>query len=273
MSDSIDKFSDSELKASYWYITHKLILRRLLAIFLACASVAFWFFVIWQMVFYAIDYTKEIYLIGQMASGKNQWINVLDSRRPADLQFSSIESVNVDSNRNDFLGEVANPNANWLAIFNYTFEENGAVKQDFILPGEKKYIMGLGIKGDANANISNVEWRKIPNYERLKDYRFQIEIANEEFKAGLKSGDPNTVEFDITNKSAYSYWSVGIQAFLYGNGSLSGVNAISMDKLKSGETRHVGINWNNQLPRIDSMEIVPDLNFLDENNIMPPEGE
>jgi len=46
-----------------------------------------------------------------------------------------------------------------------------------------------------------------------------------------------------------------------------------LEKLKAGETRKVDLYWYNRLPQITGVEIVPTVNFLADQNIIPPEGD
>ena len=265
--------TNRELKFSYWYITHKLALRRWLAIFLIIASVLIWFYVIFEMTFYAIDYNLEAYNLSRLASGQNSYLDGLETRAPKPLSFSPINILLGDDNRRDFFVEAANPNPNWLAVFNYKFtapDSGGESKWGFILPGEKKYLMGLGLENaESGLEIADLRWRRINDFERTKNERLRFNITSEEFQGGVAPGDPNSVSFNITNDSAYNYWEVGIQVFLWSGGQLAGVNYITINQLKTGETRKVELNWANRLPRIDSIQVIPDINILDENNIMP----
>ena len=277
MSETLPQnLTNRELKFSYWYITHKLALRRWLAIFLIIASVLMWFYVIFETTFYVIDYNLEAYNLSRLASGQNSYLDGLETRAPKPLSFSPINILLGDDNRRDFFVEAANPNPNWLAVFNYKFtapDSGGESKWGFILPGEKKYLMGLGLENaESGLEIADLRWRRINDFERTKNERLRFNITSEEFQGGVAPGDPNSVSFNITNDSAYNYWEVGIQVFLWSGGQLAGVNYITINQLKTGETRKVELNWANRLPRIDSIQVIPDINILDENNIMPQDS-
>lgn len=273
---SSQNLTDKELKFSYWYITHKLALRRWLVIFLIIASVLMWFYVIFAMTFYAIDYNLEAYNLSRLVSGQNSYLADLETRAPKPLSFSPINILSGDDNRRDFFVEAANPNPNWLAVFNYKFtapSSGGESKRGFILPGEKKYLMGLGLENsESGLEIADLQWRRINDFNRTKNERLRFNITNEEFQGGVAPSDPNAVSFNITNDSAYNYWEVGIQVFLWSGGQLAGVNYITINQLKTSETRKVELNWANRLPRIDSIQAIPDINILDNNNIMPPDS-
>ena len=77
------------------------------------------------------------------------------------------------------------------------------------------------------------------------------------------------MSFDIQNNSPYSYWTIDVQVKIYNGGVPAGINHILVNQLKSGETRSMNLLWNNSLPTGASYEILPVVNFLDNQNIMP----
>lgn len=265
--------SDRQLKLSYWYLTNKLKLKRYLVWVSVVLNCLLFGYIAWQLLFWVVDYQKEQYIFNQLVYSQNQYLNLIDNLQPQELQFSGLSRFDTTGGRYDFMVEGINVNANWLATFDYQFVSNNdktLMRQGFLMPGQKAYIMDLGIDDSmTELRISNKKWHRVTGFKDIYDNRFGFAIGNEQFIAGSESGDPNILSFEITNDSAYSYWQVPIQSFLYTGGGIVSINFITLEQLRAGETRQIELYWNNVLPRITSYDIFPYLNILDEDNIMP----
>lgn len=272
-NDQNYNFTDKELKFSYWYVTHKLLLRKVLMALLGLVCFLIWFYLIWQLVFFGVYYNIENYQIKKLVFGDNLALSTINQLQPSSLQISDPVSLIGEGGRNDYFAEISNNNNNWLAIFDYTFDgnnEKSILHQGFALPLEKKYLMALGLEGPVSElNISNIKWQRVYNPKETYEERYRFKIENDNFISSSKTGDPSILAFDITNESAFNYWQVGVSTFLYSGGNVASVNYIILEQLKAGEKRHVQINWSNKLPRISNIEILPEINVFDEKNIMP----
>jgi hypothetical protein len=106
--------------------------------------------------------------------------------------------------------------------------------------------------------------------ESVINARLRFEVADEQLYPGTVAGEPNRVVFKMSNNSAFGFWNVGAQVFLYSAGSLVSINYIDIKQFRAGETRQIEVDWNYRLPSIDSIEVRPELNAFDEGNIMKP---
>ena len=268
--------TDQELKLSYWYVTHKLSLRRWLMIFLIVASALLWLYFGWQIIFYVINYQTETIQAQKLIISPSPLLNSVETSKPQDMQLSDIEVLGGENGRYDFMVQATNPNADWLVTFNYSFVDSSSTdvtpRQGFVLPGEQKYLMDLG-HGSANGKlqISNQKWERINNFAQIKDARIRFEINDQKLQLSSSPTDPSRLTFVMVNNSPFSYWNLPLQIFLQAGGTTRSISYLNLSQLKSGESRPISINWNQQLPYIDSVEIVPDLNIFDEGNIMPAE--
>lgn len=266
--------TDKQLKWSYWYISNKLKIRRYVTIFSLLAAVLFWLLFGWQMADFIANYNFDQYRIGQMLFTSSPYQGLLDSLRPQELIISDTETFMEENSRYDFLISARNPNNDWLVTFDYRFsdgENASAYKQGFIMPGEEKYLMDLGHEsGASKLEITNQYWKRVVAVESIINARLRFEVADEKLYPGTVAGEPNRVVFKMSNNSAFSFWNVGAQVFLYSAGSLVSINYIDIKQFRAGETRQIEVDWNYRLPGIDSIEVRPDLNVFDENNIMKP---
>lgn len=277
LEDSTYNLTNRELRLSYWYVTHKLLLRKLLIALLALVCFLLLFFVSWQLAFFGFDYQVEKFQINRLVFGDNLILSSIESGRPTQLQISDPVTISNEDGRNDYFAQISNNNNDWLATFDYEFSndsDQSRIRKGFILPNERKFLMDLGVEERIfGLNITNVNWQRIAESERIYNERHRLNIANEEFIPGVEAGDPNRLVFDITNDSAFSYWQVGIQAFLYSGGNVSSVNYIILEQFEAGESRHIELNWSNRLPRINGLDIIAEVNVFDEDNIIPPSAD
>jgi hypothetical protein len=199
---------------------------------------------------------------------------VLDQTRPKALKFSEATALPATSGHYDLVVEVNNPNSDWLGLFDYELGpkiSSSTMRSGFILPGEDKYLVGISAdSANTGLKTNNFRWQKIDNFAAIKKDRDRFVIENEEYLPPAKTGDPARIKFDITNDSAYSYWQVNTVALLYSGGSLAAVNYATVSRLKSLETRTIEMNWAHDLPAIDSIQIIPEVNYLDAGSIIPP---
>lgn len=273
INDANNNFTDQELKFSYWYVTHKLLLRNIFVILLGLAGFFMWFYIVWQLVFLGLNYSLEQSQVHRLIFDNNPALVSLNLLKPVTIQISDPIALTSGDNRQDYFAEISNNNKNWLATFDYSFsdsEKDSNIRSGFVLPLEKKYLMNLGVTGPvAELTITNLKWQRISNPQLVYTDRYKFIIENEKFVTGIKTDDPNFLVFDITNNSAFNYWQVGVQTFLYGGGNVVSVNYIVLEQLKAGEKRQVQINWSGDLPRISNIQIIPEINIFDEANIMP----
>lgn len=275
-SDQAYNFTDQELRFSYWYITHKLLLRKIFIISLAIAGFLIWFYVIWQLAFFGVYYQIEKYATNNLIFKDNANLLVISSLSPIALSVSSLMILPGESGLNDYLSEVANNNRNWLATFDYQFIDGGKTytQKGFVLPLEKKFLMDLSVPGNiSQLKLTNLKWQRVANPPAVYESRYKFKVDNEDFIASQDSGQPSRLVFDLTNDSPFNYWQVGVQTFLYSGGNLVSVNYLVLEQFKAGEKRPVQLNWTNRLPRITNMEIIPEVNIFDEDNIMSPTAE
>ena len=266
--------TDKELKLSYWYVTNKLFLRKLLIIALIGAGFLLWFYVIFGLIIFLVQFDKLQNDVQEslFSPAATSWS--AESANPKPLDISQIQVFPGAEGLFDLSSQVSNGNKDWLAQFDFTFQSGASsteLRKGFVLPGSRKYLFDLGNRNNGGIlEVSNLRWRRIYQYESLKSDHDRFLVENEEFIPPAKAGDPSRVKFDITNQSAYGYWEMGAVVGLYSGSSLISVNYASLPSFKSGEKRTVELNWTQELPSIEGITIEPDVNFLESKNIMPP---
>jgi len=295
-----EDLTEKELKFGYWFITHKLLLRKILIIFLIVLSVGLFTYAIYGLVLELVVYGQSFDLA--LKSLPQNLVNLSGYRAKAqakNLQISSITVIAGAGERYDMVAKVKNPNPQWtVESFEYQFitgideidltNDKSApnperVKKTFILPGEEKYLVDLAIKSkkrisQVRLDITNIRWRRIPDFASIQREKYRFEISEVNFipasSAEISGKLPiSQVTFKVANKSAYSFWNVGFYIILFKGSAISGANYITIDQFLSGETRPVSVNWFETLPNITQVQVVPEVNILDKSVYMEIKGD
>ncbi|MFA6594490.1 MAG: hypothetical protein WCT16_04540 [Candidatus Buchananbacteria bacterium] len=268
------ELTSQQLKWSYWYVTNKLFLRKALIVTLIVVAVLFWLYALYGLITYLLDFNRLNTEAASMLHSPSAAQAILDQSQPQPLKFSEVMVLPATAGHYDLAVEVKNPNAGWLGLFDYRLSANGSTtpaRSGFVLPGDDKYLIGIGSdSAQVNFIAENFRWQKIENFAALKKDRNRLVIENEQYLSPVKTGEPSRISFDITNDSSYGFWQVNAAALLYSGGSLVAVNYATITRLESLETRTIEMNWSHSLPSIDSIQILPEVNYLDSNSIIPP---
>ncbi len=272
LQTSSSGLSDTQLKLSYFYVSNKLILRKILIVVFILINCCFWGYAITGLAFWILDYERLTQQTNDLLYSSSAVLPAIEAVKPKPLDISEIQSFGGEGNRYDLMGQVANPNSDWLAEFDYSFiDGTSTIKYPgFALPGSKKVLLALGQdNASAKLQLTDIKWQKITNFADYKNNRDRFLLENDAFVPAPKAGDPARVRFSLTNQSPYSYWEVGIVVFLYNGGNIVAVNYLTIPQFVSGSQRDIELNWTRPLPQIDSLEIIPEVNYLNPNNIMP----
>ncbi len=294
MTDFQD-LSEKELKFGYWFVTHKLLLRKILIIFLIVWSVGFLGYAIYGLISELVIYGQSFDLAVQSLNQSQVNFNAYKVKnRVSNLQISNLNIIPSGQGKYDFVAKIKNPNSIWtVESFDYQFVTGideidltkdrsrpnpDRLKHGFILPGEEKYLIDLSVKSKtaitgASLNLTNLKWRRVPNFASIAKEKFNFAISNVKFvpaSAVPISGKlaVSQVSFSATNKSAYSFWNVGFYIILFNGPTISGANYLSLDQFLSGQTRSLQVNWFQNLPNITQVQVVPEVNILDSSVYM-----
>lgn len=265
--------SDFQLKLSYFLVSNKLLIRKIYIVLLILFNCVFWGYVIYGFTIWAMDYQRLSQQTNDLLYGSSTVLPSIEAGKPKELQVSDIKSFGSEADRFDLMAEVVNPNTDWLVTFDYVFTNNASTTKyaGFALPGKRKILLALG-KSEANSQlvISNIKWSKITDFAAIANNRDRFLIQDNVFIPATKDTNPSRVKFSITNESPYSYWETGLVVLLYSGSNTVAVNYLTIPQFLSGSTRQIEMNWTKPLPNVDNMEIIPEINFLEPNNLMAP---
>ena len=286
-----DSASLKKLTFGLWLIEHRRWFKRVGYGLLIITGAISWTYTIYGFAEYIFrGMSEEELLQRQLVESQTIGHDFLLQQSAQNLIFGPVQFFGLTERRYDLVAQVRNPNEKWRAEFDYYFLVAGqttAKKAGYIFPGETKYLIALAQELTARpANpqliIENLRWQRInqhqyPNWSEyynnhlnfeIKEVKFVPAAANElSGKIGL-----NQLNFHVTNKTPYNYWQVDFIILLYRASNLVNVNQYSLTDFMSGESRQVQTNWPGSIGRVDRVEILPELNFLDKNIYFKFEG-
>jgi hypothetical protein len=277
-------FSESQLAAASWYVSHKVLLKKIFIGFLIFLNVVFLGYGLYGLVNY---YLIEGPIFDRAMRNLSQSINygaINAAAQPKSLAIGTTTIFNSGTGRYDFVAKILNPNSGWQAEFTYDFVADGAArpeKNGFTLPGEEKYFLDLGAEfkskpRQAVLEVKNMRWQKInaheiPDYAAWRDARLNFVFENVKFSPAVVAGtiSVSRASFDARNASAFSFWAVGFDVLLYRGSSLAAVNYITLEEFRSGQNRPVEVSWFESLPSITQVKVIPEVNIFDSKVFMP----
>jgi len=200
----------------------------------------------------------------------------------SNISYSDVRVLANQNNNSDLVVAVTNANPSLLINIKYYFEVGGqkiGAADDFVLPGDTKYLMALNqvIPANTSANLVvdrlgfvRIDRHKIPDWDQYRLERFNFLIQNAKFIAGFDSGLSEKIslgqlDFKISNNSAYGYKTVPLEIVLKSQGQIVAVNRYIINNFRSGEERNIQLSWPGRLPSVNEVEILPDLNIIDDS--------
>lgn len=276
--------STRRLEAGLWYVRHRKLFFILIIIILAATAAGTLGYSLYKFgAYYLVERQQQHQNYLELTSGTSLVTN--KSNAGGNLTYSDVRVLPGSDGEADIIAAVTNTNARSIISFTYYFDVNGeklGAGNDFVFPGDTKYLMAFRQKAAANsaANlvIENLSFRRLDlhvvgNWEQYQAERLNFLIENAVFTPGQESGLSEKItlgelSFQITNQSGYGYKTANLAILLKSGGGIAAVNRYRLDNFRSGETRSVRLSWPGRLPHIDQVDIVPDIDILDENNYL-----
>lgn len=278
-----DNLSDDELKASYWYVTHRILLRKIGLGTLMVVSVGLLIFGIVSLINFYSEGQRNIDLISSEVGENRLNADLLaEVNKPKDLTFSETQVIRGKDGAVNFVTEVFNPNVQWtVQVLSYYYmigEDQTEIQTDFVLPGQQKYLLQFNYPSNTTALnakivVDDIKWQKIADYELLAERMLDFEFENAKVLPAGSSGlsdetNISVVNFDVLNKTSYSYWEPRFVVLLTRGEQIVAVTDVYLDGLATGEVKSESINLFQNLPSSVSLRILPDINILDPDVFM-----
>lgn len=276
--DPQDNLTERELKFGYWFVTHKLKLRRTLIIVLAAFSAMLYIYSLYYIIdYFFISGVGERRALVELSRGID-YTSLREVRGAKDLNIGLPQVFGGAANRFDLIAKLQNKNKDFYATFKYKFIGPGfesPVTAGFALPGEEKYLMLLATPAAARPRALRVElqdlkWQRVSRHEVSNPEEFVRDhmnflIQNVVYNPALVRDNVvvNTASFTVANNTAYSYWQVDFPVLLLRGGTSQAVNIVRAEKFRSGETRTLEVSWFESLPPVDKVDVGASVNIFD----------
>lgn len=281
-----EQMTEKELKWGYWWVTHKIQVRKAFIVFMIILDAflvgyAGWGYLDW---FFGSGVRERAI----MATLTVPWIpsEVIRATRPQALAIEPAAIINAGDSKYDLVARVTNPSFRFWVEFDYHFAAGDAVvgkaRHGFLLPESSKFLHALGAESEsypsgASVVLENVVWHRIDRHVVQPDFRTwggeRLNFTMTDI--GFKPPDPtesvpvSRASFTVANDSAYGYKEVGFLVVLRGSSGLAGVNFVTVSDLRAGEVRTVNASWFEDLPGVDSVEVEAEVNIFDPGVYMP----
>jgi len=282
--DPTGEFSNRQLKLANWYISHKLLLKKIgLGLLITwCVVTVSYSFGYWGY-YFSTGYWQDQDMLAHQTIELENYDNLKYLYAPKDLMVKNVSVYQtVSEELFDLTAAVYNPNERWLVGVEYKFQYNGGetpLTRTILLPGDNRPIVYLGLASGVRPSgvklvIEKTIWRSldahvIKDVENYMTERLAFEIGNFDFtRASRVTGVPShMIEFDILNASAYNYWEPAFYVELYDQGRV-GILYVTLDKFKSGETRHIDVRSFIGNLYVENIKVYPLVNIFDQDEFM-----
>jgi hypothetical protein len=269
------------LETGLWLAKNRKNLKNLLIFFLIVISVLAWGYGIYNIgEYFLVSKKQDTKMVTDLVGDKTSNQNLLLSGAAKDLIYSSVGIIS-NNGEYDLYTQIKNQNNKYWGSFDYCFTIASGEKScgsDFILPGDKKYILSLAQTftkqlSSVTFTTSNLSWHKIdshviPDWTVYRNDRLDISIKNSIFIPAVNNEisekvELNTLSFTATNNSAFNYWETPFIIVLSSNGKVVGVNKYTIGDFASYDSREIKITWPGSIGGVNGINIIPDINIMD----------
>lgn len=275
--DPTGEFTNQELKLSEWYISHKLLLRKILIWCLTAWSIISLTYGVGYFVYYLIfGYSQDQQIYNSLVLDTPNYDSLKAYYKPQDLQVQNVQVFDSAKDKFDFVAPAYNPNERWVASITYKFKYGGGEtesRQTIILPGEKRPIIFFGqtaaAPGSVQLVLEKVDWQNISRHEVPDIAQFmkdRLQFRFDDFKfisAGSVNSLASAVQFTLYNDSAYNYLRPEFYVELRNDNGVQGYLYFIEDKFGRAEKRLVDLRSMVDNLDINDIAIYPMVNVFD----------
>lgn len=202
-----------------------------------------------------------------------------------------VEDVRIlarDTGSYDLYSVVENTNSEWYVTFDYFFTAGSittSVARGALMPGQSSYLLGLDVDAGsrpsgAEITLQDIVWERVDRHAVANTAEFLVQHEDFQVTEGTYATDVELTEdtvgrslFTIKNNTAYSYISPTFLVLLKRAGVVVAVNQVLVSEFLTGESRDISVHWFGAVPTSATVEVIPTINYFDENIYMTPPGE
>lgn len=275
--------SEDQLKWGYWFVTHKLQLRRILVIFLIVFSGLNIGYSIYNIVLDVMNGAERTRMLVELSSPS---LNpaVTKAQSPKTLGVGNVQIL-VPQGRYDFIGTVSNSNKDFAARFSYRFVAGNvatAPETQFIMPGEQKFVVKLGVMSETRPSgavleITGVTWQRIdrhvyPDWQTYVTDHMNLPITDISYVPQIKlEGGKNAIgrtSFNIKNNTGYGYYGLRTLVLMYRGPAIVGVNSTVFSTLMPNQTASGEVTWYEDYGAVTQIKVLPEIDILKDTSFI-----
>lgn len=294
--EGIEKYQDptgvtvKKMERAFWFFKHRKDFKTAIIFFLILLGVILWGYALYGAGKYlVVGMNNDKKLFDKLVNSNRASLQAIRATAPENLKYSSLEVIK-DGGKYDLVMQIENPNKRHYAKFDYCFYDGDReinCGQNFIFPGESKYILSLSreiglnsasVKFDTtNVNWSKIDRHEIPDWDKFKSSRMDFSIKDKEITPAEKTKlseelNLSDVSFSIVNKSGYGYYKVPLNIVLVSGSKIVAVNKYTINNFYSKQQKNINITWPNLNFSGGKINIYPEVNLLDDSVYMNIKG-
>ncbi|GEM_PF-4955153 len=268
--------SEKQLKEGYWYVTHILNAKKGIAgVSIAIVACIWVFALIFSIFLYLVFLTPYRATLNELKTAVVQPL-------PGELVHPLTQSASgvlsrqtVDATLYTLFVEVENKNTTYRADFDGVFTtSSGELKsvREFLMPGEKKYIILPSLYQDPGTPIfemNNTIWTRLSE-RTLVDVRKKLNlIISDEIPFMSTPSSRGGVEgiykttFRLVNNTGYGYREIRLPIALKSGTQVTAIQQVILQNVRPSESRAVEARWPQEFQGIDDADITPVIDVLD----------
>lgn len=246
--------------------------------------VYFFFTVVLYLVSGAFAETRSVASIGANAGVSH---DAAASRVAQPLLTGDAAVLTRDTGAYDIYATVENVNTDWYAEVTYAFQDGDAVTDEasaVILPGETHYLTSLNYAAATRPSgmelvVKDVHWVRVDRHVIEDVAAFLVDhgniVADSTYAADVtyENDVVGRSELTLTNATPYAYYAPEFVVLLKRGGTIVGINTVTVPRFEAGSTRDVDVHWFGSIPTSSTVEVIPAINYFDEDAYMDPQGE
>ncbi len=283
-TDPTGEFGTSQFKRALWFVKNKLLLYRLLIIFLIIFSTITIGFSLWNgfnLLMYDLTVKPEL---ERQLSMSVDYTALHPVFSPIPIEILNSYVLPGGTNKVDALSEATNPNQRFIVYFDYYYDFNGIVterRSTFLLPGESRPITVFGLDstayaGSANLMVENVRFKRVdahsvPDVISWQEQRMDFSTSDFTYAfAGEAGQSAHAIRFSLKNNTAYGYKNPKFLLGLYQNGGMVGIMPFDLTNFDSLESRQIDLRNFVQNLVVSEIRLYPLIDLYNKEVYLPP---
>jgi hypothetical protein len=250
---------------------------------LVVTCVGTWGYSLWQLGSYVLYGLDEDSRLQRAVSTFTNYTALRDYFSPAPLSITATEVLPGGVNKYDLAAEVENSNNRFLVQFDYYFivgETKTNVRHTFLLPGEKRPVVEFGKDFDINPGgaalvIENLNWTRLSSHAVVNTQAWtqeHLDFTTSDFvfthADDFGGSSSHSIQFKVTNQSAYGYADAQFYVALFLQQSLVGIIPLQEKNFQSQETRLVTLHSFVPNLQVTDVKLFPVINIYDQGVYM-----